>query len=728
MTSMENTTCQKEPPRNLSKKYINTYFSNGGPLALQVKGFEERHEQKLMAQDVLSAFTGQHPAFIEAGTGTGKSLAYLIPAILWAEQHDERVVISTNTIALQEQLIYKDIPLAIKTLGLETKYVLAKGMANYACLRRLDGVTSQRSLFKDESEDELFRIHEWSKSAVEGTRTSLPFLPTHASWEQISVQSEMCDGPKCEFFNKCFFFKAKLDAQNAKIIVVNHHLLFADLALRIEANNFNQTALLPLYKRLIIDEAHHIEDIATEYFAAKVSRLELMKIISYLGLEFTERFAGRLGVLRQKLILFFKETRSDILRYFEDLSTQRKSTQFLTDELFDSIGIFCSLVGPSEQKLRLLEHHMTHPYWQKTLLTRSAALSSQLINFSMTLQQLENALVECKSDTLEEQTKVLRLEIKALGLRLHLASEKIQMFFKGPVSKDIVFWIQQEARQSGPEIQLVSAKPDVSELLRKNLFDKMATTVLCSATLATNKSFSFAKRRLGLHDHPATDEKIHPSPFEYKKQALVGVPIDMPFPDSPDFTASCITAIKELVIASQGNAFVLFTSYEALKTVFETLAPLLQEKGYHLLKQGDDHRHALISRFKAKSRSVLFATDSFWEGIDIVGDALRLVIITKLPFPVPSDPISQARSEVLAAAGKSAFIEYSLPKAAVKFKQGFGRLIRSKEDRGCFICLDARLIKKGYGKVFLQSLPECQEVFEPLSILKQKLIDFYRNK
>ncbi len=700
-----------------SKRFIDTFFSSGGPLALQVKGFEERHEQRLMAQDVLSAFTEQHPAFIEAGTGTGKSLAYLIPAILWAEEHDERVVISTNTIALQEQLINKDIPLAIKTLGLETKYVLAKGMSNYACLQRLEGATEERSLFKTDSEDEIFRIHEWARTSVDGTRSSLPFLPTHAAWEQVSVQSEVCEGPKCEHFNKCFFFRAKLEAQNAKIIVVNHHLLFADLALRIESNNFSQNGLLPLYKRLIIDEAHHIEDIATEYFASKVSRLELLKILSQLGIEF------KMGHLRQKCM-----KHNHLMHYFEEISTQRKSALFLTGELFDSIGTFQTLINQTEQKQRILEHHLTHPYWKNILVARASTLASQLITFSMTLQQLENAIVECKSESFDEETKTLRLEIKALSMRLSLVSEKIRTFFEGPKSKETVFWIQQEARLAGPEIQLVIAQPDVSALLRKNLFDKMATTILCSATLATNKSFSFTKQRLGLHDHPTTDEKIHPSPFNYKQQALIGIPTDMPFPDSPEFTVSATKAIKDLVIASQGNAFVLFTSYEFLKNVWEELKPSLEAQGYHVLKQGDDHRHALISRFKSKNRSVLFATDSFWEGIDIVGDALRSVIITKLPFPVPSDPISQARSDVLAANGKSAFLEYSLPKAAVKFKQGFGRLIRSKEDRGCFICLDSRLLKKGYGKIFLQSLPECQEVFASLDTLAEKMVDFYRRK
>ncbi len=697
------------------KERLDAFFSQGGPLALTVKGFEERAEQKLMSQDVLQAFTGQYPAFIEAGTGTGKSLAYLIPAILWAEKYDEKVVISTNTIALQEQLINKDIPLAIRALGFETKYVLAKGMSNYACLSRLDQAVSERSLFATTSEEELISIQNWSRTSICGSRSSLPFLPTHASWEQVSVQSDLCSGPKCEHFNRCFFFKAKQEAQSAKIIVVNHHLLFADLALRLESG---QQGLLPAYKRLIIDEAHHIEDIATEHFAAKVSRQEILKVLSFLSLEFTDRFAGRLALLRQKL----KALSQEFLQIFESLSQIRRSCLFLTDELFDSVATFTTLLGQNEQKLKIGPHHLTHPYWIETLLVRSSALSAELIGFSMALQGLENRLVECKSETLDQETKQLRLEIKALSIRLQLASEKIKTFFKGPKDEETIFWIQLGQH----EIQLVSAQPDVSSLLRKNLFDKMATTVLCSATLATNKNFSFARARLGLLDHPKTDEKIHASPFAYKKQALVGIPTDMPFPDSQEFAPRSIEAIKELVIASRGNAFVLFTSYDALKNAYTSLKPDLEEKGFTLLKQGDDHRHSLISRFIAKPSSVLFATDSFWEGIDIVGDSLRCVIITKLPFAVPNDPISQARSDLLAAKGKSAFVEYALPKAAVKFKQGFGRLIRSKEDRGCFICLDSRILKKGYGKIFLKSLPECQEVFDKLSTITEKMKDFYK--
>lgn len=707
---------------------ISAFFTSGGPLALQIKGFEERKEQNEMALDVLHAFKQQLCALIEAGTGTGKSLSYLVPALLWSELFDERVVISTNTIALQEQLIHKDIPLALKALGLETKFVLAKGMSNYACLRRLEEATSERSLFQEESEEELFRIHEWSKTTIEGSRSTLPFLPTGASWEKVCVQSDVCDGPKCSSFNKCFFFKARREAQEAKIIVVNHHLLFADLKLRIETDNFTTTALLPAYKRLIIDEAHHVEDVATEYFAAKTSRLEMLKILALIGQEKGERHQGRLGKLQLILEKGFKIDDKEISHLFDELSMQRRSLQFLIGELFDTVSGFCTQIGAREQKLRLFEHHLTHPLWNSALVPRSNALVSAILNFGINIQRLENALSNQKSEKFEEETKMTRLEIKSLGSRLTASAEQIKDFFEGPKDSKRVYWIQQEMRRDLHEVQLVSAQHDISDLLKQHLFGNQATTILCSATLATHKSFSYAKSRLGLAKSSSPIEKTYLSPFAYKTQALLGIPIDMPFPESAEFAAASIHAIRELVIASNGNAFILFTSYEALKSSWDALAEPLRKLGLNPLKQGDDHRHALISRFKTTPRALLFATDSFWEGIDIVGDALRLVIITKLPFPVPSDPISQARGEVIAKSGRSPFFDYSLPKAVVKFKQAFGRLIRHKDDRGCCVCLDSRLIKKGYGKVFLQSLPECLEVFEPLDVLKQKMVAFYRQR
>lgn len=710
------------------EEVISTFFRSGGPLALQVKGFEERLAQNEMAQDVLDAFQKQRSALIEAGTGTGKSLSYLVPAILWSELYDERIVISTNTIALQEQLIHKDIPLALKALGLETSFVLAKGMSNYACLRRLEEAAGERSLFADESEEEILRIHEWSKTTIEGSRTALSFLPKHASWEKVSVQSDVCDGQKCSYFNKCFFFKARREAQEAKIIVVNHHLLFADLKLRMETNNFNGPALLPSYKRLIVDEAHHIEDVATEYFAAKASRLEMLKILSLICQEKGERQQGRLTKLQNIIENGFKIDDKELSHIFDELSMQKRSLQFLINELFDTVSAFCSQIGAREQKLRIFPHHLTHPHWNSLLLPRSNALIQAILNFAISLQRLENGLTALKSEKLEEETKGVRLEIKAHAARLVASAEQMKDFFEGPKDLNKVYWIQQETRRDLQEVQLISAQHDISALLKQHLFGNLASTILCSATLATHKSFSYAKSRLGLVENPEPVEKIYLSPFAYKKQALLGIPIDMPFPDSDEFGPESHKAIAELVAASNGNAFILFTSYEALKSSWDALNEPLSKAGFHLLKQGDDHRHALINRFKNTPRSLLFATDSFWEGIDIVGDALRLVIITKLPFPVPSDPISQARGELLAKSGKSPFFDYSLPKAVVKFKQAFGRLIRHKDDRGSCVCLDSRLTKKGYGKVFLESLPECMEVFEPLAILKQKMVAFYMQK
>lgn len=700
-------------------------------LGLHLKGYEERKEQQEMAQDVFEAFTREAIAFIEAGTGTGKSLAYLIPTILWAKEHQDPVVISTNTIALQEQLIEKDIPLAMKALGVTMKYVLAKGMGNYACQRKLSEAMEERSLFPDENLDEIVQIEAWSQHTEQGTRTDLPFVSSSQGWQKVAADADSCTGSHCPFFGKCFLFKARKEAQEAKIIVVNHHLLFADIAVRMESKNFSGPALLPAYKRLILDESHHIEDIATTYFAEKISRQNLLKILSQFDQNITDRSPGRLAILHLKLKQLLKNESSHLIAQFEqDIAAKKRALLFLTNELFDSLVTFCTLCSTKqEQKLRIRKSHVTHPYWNETLLPRSQALSSGLVDLALSLLQFEEELNSLKSDTLKEQTKALRADLKATQEKISLFSRRIKSFFMSADYTEKIYWIHIQPYQENVEVELVQVPHDVSKLLRENVIDKMSTTVFCSATLAAKKSFSYMRSRMGIRkdENLPIIEKIYSSPFDFEKQVLFGCPSDMPPPESPLYTAAANQAIKELIQASNGNAFVLFTSYEQLKSAYETLYQPLSTLGYHLLKQGDDHRQNLITRFKKKPRSVLFGTDSFWEGVDIVGDALRSVIITKLPFPVPSDPISEAKSELIVAQGRSPFIEYSLPKAIMKFKQAFGRLIRHKDDRGCCICLDVRLIKKGYGKVFTESLPNCLEAFEPLDTLKAKMVDFYKS-
>lgn len=704
---------------------------------MHLKGYEERKEQQEMSQDVTEAFTKNSVALIEAGTGTGKSLAYLIPTILWAQEHNETIVISTNTIALQQQLMEKDIPLAMTALGSKLKYVLAKGMGNYACLRKLDEAVEEQSLFPDDSQEELLQVHKWSQNTEQGTKSDLPFVVSSESWQRASAHVDDCTGSQCSLFGKCFLFKARREAQEAKLIVVNHHLLFADISVRMESNNFSGPALLPLYNRLILDESHHIEDVATAHFAEKISRFDLLKILNANAVG-SEKFPGRLSLLHLKLRQCLKNDSSDLTSQFEeDISSKKRTLLFLTNELFDSLATFCSLCGDKrqtnqEQKLRIRKEHFSHPYWDEILAPRSQALSSGLVDLALALRHFEEALIGLKSETLNEQTKNIRLDLKSLQERISLFAKRIRAFFSSSNCNEKIYWIHTQARQEHVEVQLVQVPHDISKLLKENLFDKMSSVVFCSATLATKKDFSYIRTRLGIGKQTEFStpviEKVYDSPFNFEKQALFGCPTDMPPPDSPDYAPAAIQAIKQLVQASNGNAFVLFTSYEQLKNYYEQLHKPLSDLGYHLLKQGDDHRQSLINRFKQKPRSLLFGTDSFWEGVDIIGDALRSVIITKLPFPVPSDPISEAKSELIIAQGRSPFMDYSLPKAVIKFKQAFGRLIRHRNDRGCCICLDVRLTKKGYGKIFTESLPKCLEVFEPLDSLKKKMVDFYSHK
>lgn len=693
---------------------IHEFFSNKGALGLHLKDFEARIEQQSMACDIWDAFNKNAIALIEAGTGTGKSLAYLIPAILWAIQENEQIIISTNTIALQEQLITKDIPLAIQVLGCTISVVRAIGAQNYVCLKRLEEEVNTRSLFDSSEDEELLQIDSFSRNSINGTKSDLTFLPSAALWEKVNVDVHACTNKKCPHFSNCFFFKAKKEMQEATLLVVNHHLLCADLALRMKNNNFTETAVLPPYKRIIFDEAHHLEEVAANHFALKVSRFDFLKILSDASTAF-----------------------QNVAVEVEEIFMLRRSVQTHLTHFFEAVIFFVQEQKKSsfEPKLRILEKHREEPLWINLLVPRYEELLSTCSSFVSTLIQVEERLKEekGKDDTTKADRDSQRSAITGIISRLSSAILALKTFFVDP-SKSKVYWMQESLRQSNDrndalqngEVQLVSCSFDIAKLLRDNLLEKSKSCIFSSATLASNQSFSYIKSRLGIQGDPI--EKIYSSPFDYEKNVLFGIPSDMPLPDSPSFRQKSIDAIYECLIASSGNAFVLFTSYEALKHAYDTLYDRLKEQGLVPMRQGEDHRHALIRRFKETSRAVLFATDSFWEGVDIVGDALRCVIIHKLPFHVPSDPMSQARCEHIESLGRSAFFDYSLPKAGVKLKQAFGRLIRHKGDRGSCICLDVRLIQKGYGKILKNSLPQCQEVFEPLEVLKKQMMAFYKRK
>lgn len=716
-----------------------------GPLAKTLKGFESRSEQQAMMRNVLDAYHHNHISLIEAGTGTGKSLAYLIPAMLWAVEAKERTLISTNTINLQEQLIHKDIPLVANALNLNVKAVLVKGMHNYLCLRKLEEIQYELPLYTPQEAEDLRRIDAWKQTTPDGSRSTLPFSPTPGIWDKICAESDTCNRALCPHYQQCHFFKARRQASEAQILVVNHHLLFADLVYRADTGNFQDPAILPSYNRVILDEAHNIEDIATDYFASRFSHMDLMRLTARLSTEKKDNASGKLHILKEKIVKIYRhefprEVTSLLNRLGTDLPGLRHDLLLQARETFAAYLEFARSMQQSareeseehapESKLRILGHHHTSLGWQEQLVPMTKQLSNSIQRFAQAITSLIFDLKQLSNPQIDEQTKGLTYEITALAERLNTASAILDGFISAIIPTMKVRWIELQKFKTMINTALVDADLDIAKILVERLFSKFSTIVLCSATLTTNNDFQFIRNRLGLTAEQLQPrmitEHIYNSPFDFQKQALLVIPTDLPGPHTSDFIAAASEKIWQCLQASRGNAFVLFTSYAMLSTCFARLQPRMLAHRMHPLKQGDDDRQLLLNKFKSTEHSVLFGTDSFWEGVDVAGEALRCVIIVKLPFKVPSEPIIQARSEAILTKGGDPFMDYSLPQAIVKFKQGFGRLIRNRRDRGCIVCLDNRIVTKNYGQQFLKSLPPCCQVFAGGESMQLQIKDFYR--
>ncbi len=712
------------------KDKIQKFFASGGPLGLSLKGYEQRDEQVKMALDVTTAFENNTIALIEAGTGTGKSFAYLIPAILWAAKTGERVVVSTNTIALQQQLIDKDIPAVLNMLRVDVKVVLAMGMNNYLCLRKQNQDASLAE-FQGKRLEELHAIYNWSKNTKTGARSELAFQPSKELWEKMGAEAESCS-TQCSFYERCFFFRARRHVDDAKVIICNHHLLCAALAAKAKKADYTSSIVLPAFERLIIDEAHHIEEVASAHFTDKISRLELMKLLGRLGGVEKEEAKGPLAILANRVGYYLPKV-SQQAKYLEPLALKlRQDLQGLKAvchhqvlEFFSHVETFLSILPQTKQdeekKWRIRERERNHEYWKEALTAAAHNLIASLKDLSLHMHLIEQNAAQVQIPAFQEETKSVRLDIIAIGTKAEEIAKRLHFFFQENVASTQVYWIEMTYR----ETCLFVAELEMAELLDMCLFSKMKTSVLCSATLTTQGSFKYVKSRVGIAKKPSI-EAIYDSPFNFQRQSLLAIPTDMPAPDEPHFSEAVHTACAQCIRASRGGAFVLFTSYAALQACYNAICQDLLQQGLILFKQGEDHRHVLIKRFKeSEGKGVLFGTDSFWEGVDVVGDALRCVIVVKLPFPVPTEPLAEARSELIRERGGNPFMEYSTPKAIVKFKQAFGRLIRHRDDRGCVVCLDIRLIKKGYGRLFLDSLPKCDRVFLPLGEMTKKMREFY---
>jgi ATP-dependent DNA helicase DinG len=710
--------------KNSQHQFLRLIFSQNGLLSRFLNPFEERPIQIEMARHILEAYEEDQVALIEAGTGTGKSLAYLVPAVFWALKHQEKTVITTHTIALQEQLLHKDIPFLLKTMDVEVKACLVKGMSNYLCLRKLQELQDQPLLFSSEETKEVQSIEQWAGKTDEGSRSDIPFPISPATWEKIGAEGESCNHIHCPHYRRCFFFKARKEATEAQILVVNHHLLLADIEKR--RRNPVQESILPPYYRLIVDEAHNLEDIALNSFAERFDRIAFLRLLSRLHSD-THPERSRLNLFRQALApmpmvppILLQKLEIEIPALRRICQTELEETFAQLSRFFEAILGGNSTVREKEMKMRITDAIVHHPFWKDTLIPELLSLSHQVERLSLALKSVLSDVEEIKS--IYEKLGIHLLEIQAIAMRLEQAASLLAQFVQDEPKEKRVRWLE----FNGSNVGLVDAALDVSNFLNEHLFANLRTSILCSATMATARSFNYLKARIGLSDQKKkVTEEIYDSPFNYAERALFIVPTDLPLPSNPDFLPECTKAISEAIDISKGSAFVLFTSYEMLQSCFRALANTPSMQKFPFLKQGDLPRHHLLDQFKKREGNVLFATDSFWEGVDVPGEALRCVIIAKLPFSVPSDPLYEAYAQSLEKEGLNPFSDYAVPQAVIKFKQGFGRLMRKNDDRGCIVCLDHRIVKKSYGKQFLQSLPNCHTCFAPKADAFARMRLFY---
>ncbi len=688
----------------LDEDEIGGVLESGGKLSERITAYEPRSSQVRLARDIARIMGEGGILAAEAGTGVGKSFAYLIPAFAWAIRNEERVVIATATINLQKQLVDKDIPVVQSLFRKRTKAVLVKGRGNYLCRTRLREALDEEGIFAGEDHP-LRKIQGWADAGGSGDRAELSFWPEENLWSRVCSESDSCSGLRCPHREDCFVLKARREASDAQIIVANHHILFSDLATRMNGAGYEQTAVLPPFRALVFDEAHALESSATSLFSDEFTKFSVNKKLSRIARRVRSR---SFGIMPRLLAL-----PSFPGQLLEDLPEAIRGCRAAMEHLdTQAQGLF-----PRERTWRLSERN---PVSENMLLEPMRKLETSLGSCANILGE---ALEVCPGELAQEQSiHEARIAQKNLN-QLAALCARFRTFADQP---ETVFWLEKGTSSRGETFVEYTATPlDITGIMNDAVFSKFRSVVCTSATLCVGESFDFWKGRTGLaRTDMDVETSVYPSPFPFRTNALLAVDSSAPAPDNPAFKSHVEGAILKLLEASGGRALVLFTSHDALKSAYEKAKPFLEKLGIACMRQGEDEKGRLLEAFRQDITSVLFATDSFWEGVDAPGETLSLVIICKLPFRVPTDPVQMARSEAAEKRGGNSFMEISLPEAVIRLKQGFGRLIRHSDDRGAVVILDSRIVTKRYGGLFVTSLPPCRLVTDKLDEVTKRVRQF----
>jgi len=634
---------------------ISNIFTKDGILAKSLKDYEYRPQQVIMAEAIADNINNNSHLIVEAGTGVGKSLAYLIPLILWAREENKKVVISTFTKALQYQLVNKDIPFLKDALSLDFSFALCVGGENYLCLRRLNQAGSH-GLFELDETEALKELFDWKDRTKTGLKSDMDFEPMPKLWQKVCREGDICFGKKCSYYEKCFYQRAKAIERKAHILITNHHLFFAHIA-----SGWN---VLPKFDSIVFDEAHQLEDIASGYLGIEVSNYRIKNLINTISNPFTRK-----GLL-SRLEWLTPHTISEI-----NLLTNR--VRRAGDGFF---GVLSEKLDGTTKRIRV-ENFIPN------------LLKEPLINLFEGLKPLMKS-----AENYEDEKEILSLIDRCITLSSDIDSIISQTL------TDHVYW----GEIDGKRIRIAATPIDISSILREQVFENIKPVILTSATLSIKGDFSFLRERVGLNNG---NELALDSPFNYIENVMIYTPNGISDPkDTEEFKRDVIDSIKSILNITHGRTLILFTSYEMLNRAYNALNRLNNSNrlnSLNFLRQGEMDSYKLVEEFKERDNTVLLGTYTFWQGVDIPGDALQCVIIVRLPFQVPDDPVTEARLERLKENGKDPFIHYQIPNAILMFKQGFGRLIRTQNDKGIVAILDPRVKTRFYGERFLSALPDC---------------------